>query len=191
MALLWRRLVGTTVLDDGPIGKSVHVYAHCTRGRVAGPSRLSRSKCAATPPRSTSRGCRRLPAIRRRTWIRIPCAERPNPASRARRSLADAKRHECQLSPRYAQTAEHLLLRSAIREERELPRLGLGTVDCSSEPCAFFGRRSSCHLPVAWYPSRRRPSAFRRLLAHDRQAQCALAAAWRRRLSCMCLRAAA
>src|ERR1700730_13102996 len=33
-ALLWRQLMGTTVLDAGvPIQSGLHVYAHCQRGR--------------------------------------------------------------------------------------------------------------------------------------------------------------
>jgi hypothetical protein len=36
-ALLWRRLMGTTVLDSGvPIGEGLHVYAHCLRGTPGG-----------------------------------------------------------------------------------------------------------------------------------------------------------
>jgi hypothetical protein len=36
-ALLWRRMMGTTVLDSGvPIGAGLHVYAHCQRGTSGG-----------------------------------------------------------------------------------------------------------------------------------------------------------
>ena len=36
-ALLWRRLMGTTVLDSGiPIGPGLHVYAHCMRDTPGG-----------------------------------------------------------------------------------------------------------------------------------------------------------
>jgi hypothetical protein len=36
-ALLWRRLMGTTVLDSGvPIELGLHVYAHCLRGTAGG-----------------------------------------------------------------------------------------------------------------------------------------------------------
>ncbi len=36
-ALLWRRLMGTTVLDSGvPIEQGLHVYAHCRRGMPGG-----------------------------------------------------------------------------------------------------------------------------------------------------------
>ena len=36
-ALLWRRLMGTTVLDSGvPIQEGLHVYAHCLRGTPGG-----------------------------------------------------------------------------------------------------------------------------------------------------------
>jgi hypothetical protein len=36
-ALLWRQLMGTTVLDAGPPGRSgLHVYAHCQRGTPGG-----------------------------------------------------------------------------------------------------------------------------------------------------------
>jgi hypothetical protein len=36
-ALLWRQLMGTTVLDAGvPIRSGLHVYAHCQRGRPGG-----------------------------------------------------------------------------------------------------------------------------------------------------------
>jgi hypothetical protein len=36
-ALLWRRLMGTTVLDSGvPIEQGLHVYAHCQRGTPGG-----------------------------------------------------------------------------------------------------------------------------------------------------------
>jgi heparanase 1 len=40
-ALLWRRLMGTTVLDAGlPIAAGLHVYAHCQRGTPGGVSLL-------------------------------------------------------------------------------------------------------------------------------------------------------
>ena len=32
-ALLWRRLMGTRVLDAGPLRPGLHVYAHCQRGK--------------------------------------------------------------------------------------------------------------------------------------------------------------
>ena len=35
-ALMWRRLVGTQVLDAGPITPRLHVYAHCLRGKPGG-----------------------------------------------------------------------------------------------------------------------------------------------------------
>lgn len=35
-ALLWRKLVGTQVLDAGPIKPGLHVYAHCLRGTPGG-----------------------------------------------------------------------------------------------------------------------------------------------------------
>lgn len=35
-ALIWRRLVGTQVLDAGPIRPRLHVYAHCQRGTPGG-----------------------------------------------------------------------------------------------------------------------------------------------------------
>lgn len=36
-ALLWRRLMGTVVLDSGvPIAAGLHVYAHCLRGAPGG-----------------------------------------------------------------------------------------------------------------------------------------------------------
>lgn len=35
-ALLWRKLVGTQVLDAGPIRPRLHVYAHCLRGTRGG-----------------------------------------------------------------------------------------------------------------------------------------------------------
>jgi hypothetical protein len=41
-ALLWRRLMGTTVLDAGvPIEAGLHVYAHCLRGKPGGVSLLA------------------------------------------------------------------------------------------------------------------------------------------------------
>jgi hypothetical protein len=35
-ALLWRRLMGTTVLDAGPSRSGLHLYAHCLRGHRGG-----------------------------------------------------------------------------------------------------------------------------------------------------------
>src|SRR5205823_3586949 len=35
-ALLWRRLMGPTVLDAGPSREGLHLYAHCLRGRPGG-----------------------------------------------------------------------------------------------------------------------------------------------------------
>jgi hypothetical protein len=41
-ALLWRRLMGTTVLDAGvPIEAGLHVYAHCLRGKAGGVALLA------------------------------------------------------------------------------------------------------------------------------------------------------
>lgn len=41
-ALLWRRLMGTTVLDSGvPIEPGLHVYAHCLRGIAGGVALLA------------------------------------------------------------------------------------------------------------------------------------------------------
>jgi len=41
-ALLWRRLMGTTVLDSGvPIEIGLHVYAHCQRGSAGGVTLLA------------------------------------------------------------------------------------------------------------------------------------------------------
>jgi hypothetical protein len=40
-ALIWRHLMGTTVLDAGvPIQSNLHVYAHCQRGMSGGVSLL-------------------------------------------------------------------------------------------------------------------------------------------------------
>lgn len=33
-ALLWKRLMGTTVLDTGPNSGDLHLYVHCLRGRA-------------------------------------------------------------------------------------------------------------------------------------------------------------
>jgi heparanase len=35
-ALLWRKLMGTRVLDAGPIQQGLHMYAHCQRGAAGG-----------------------------------------------------------------------------------------------------------------------------------------------------------
>jgi hypothetical protein len=35
-ALLWRRLMGSTVLNAGPLQPEVHLYAHCLRGGPGG-----------------------------------------------------------------------------------------------------------------------------------------------------------
>lgn len=35
-ALLWRKLVGTQILDAGPVRPGLHVYAHCLRGTTGG-----------------------------------------------------------------------------------------------------------------------------------------------------------
>jgi hypothetical protein len=41
-ALLWRRLMGTTVLDSGvPIELGLHIYAHCLRGTAGGVTLLA------------------------------------------------------------------------------------------------------------------------------------------------------
>jgi heparanase 1 len=49
-ALLWRRLMGTVVLDPGPVPEPrLHLYAHCQRGRPGGVAML-----AINPDRATS-----------------------------------------------------------------------------------------------------------------------------------------
>lgn len=40
-ALLWRRLMGTKILDAGPIQPGLHVYAHCQRGVSGGVTLLA------------------------------------------------------------------------------------------------------------------------------------------------------
>lgn len=40
-ALLWRRLMGTQVLDAGPIQPGLHMYAHCLRGTPGGVTLLA------------------------------------------------------------------------------------------------------------------------------------------------------
>ncbi|CAN7629653.1 hypothetical protein LJR225_004843 [Phenylobacterium sp. LjRoot225] len=40
-ALLWRRLMGTQVLDAGPIQPELHIYAHCQRGVAGGVTLLA------------------------------------------------------------------------------------------------------------------------------------------------------
>jgi hypothetical protein len=40
-ALLWRRLMGSTVLDAGPTGSRLHLYAHCLRGHPGGVTLLA------------------------------------------------------------------------------------------------------------------------------------------------------
>lgn len=35
-ALMWRKFVGTQILDAGPIQPGLHIYAHCLRGRPGG-----------------------------------------------------------------------------------------------------------------------------------------------------------
>ena len=40
--LLWRRLMGSTVLDSGvPIQEGLHIYAHCLRGTPGGVALLA------------------------------------------------------------------------------------------------------------------------------------------------------
>lgn len=41
VALLWRRLMGTNVLDAGESPAGTHLYAHCTRGRADGVTLLA------------------------------------------------------------------------------------------------------------------------------------------------------
>ncbi|MGE0258289.1 MAG: hypothetical protein AB7T18_05990 [Alphaproteobacteria bacterium] len=51
-ALLWRRLMGRTVLDSGvPIREGLHLYAHCLRGTPGGVALLAINN---SPTRSTS-----------------------------------------------------------------------------------------------------------------------------------------
>lgn len=40
-ALLWRRLMGTRILDAGPIQPGLHIYAHCQRGVSGGVTLLA------------------------------------------------------------------------------------------------------------------------------------------------------
>lgn len=40
-ALLWRRLMGSTVLDAGPLQPDLHIYAHCLRGHPRGVALLA------------------------------------------------------------------------------------------------------------------------------------------------------
>lgn len=47
-ALLWRRFIGTGVLDAGPIQPGLHIYAHCLRGASGGVTVLA-INLASTP----------------------------------------------------------------------------------------------------------------------------------------------
>jgi heparanase 1 len=40
-ALLWRKLMGSTVLDGGPLQRGLHLYAHCLRGHPGGVALLA------------------------------------------------------------------------------------------------------------------------------------------------------
>jgi len=40
-ALLWRRFMGSTVLDAGPLESQLHLYAHCWRGHPGGVTLLA------------------------------------------------------------------------------------------------------------------------------------------------------
>lgn len=40
-ALLWRRLIGTRILDAGELHDGLHLYAHCARGRAGGVTLLA------------------------------------------------------------------------------------------------------------------------------------------------------
>jgi hypothetical protein len=49
-ALLWRKLMGTTVLESGvPIGAGLHIYAHCLRGMPGGVALLAINTDKAAP----------------------------------------------------------------------------------------------------------------------------------------------
>jgi heparanase 1 len=48
-ALLWHRLMGTTVLDAGSIGADLHVYAHCSPGARGGVTFLAINTNRTTP----------------------------------------------------------------------------------------------------------------------------------------------
>jgi hypothetical protein len=51
IALLWRRLMGTTVLDAGPSREGLHLYAHCLRGKPGGVAILAINNSARAPAR--------------------------------------------------------------------------------------------------------------------------------------------
>ncbi len=62
-ALLWRRLMGTSVLDAGPpVQSGLHVYAHCARGVAGGVALL-----VINPDRTAARTLRLAAASRRYT----------------------------------------------------------------------------------------------------------------------------
>jgi hypothetical protein len=48
-ALLWRRLMGETVLDAGPLQPGLHVYAHCLRDRPGGVALVAINLDRSTP----------------------------------------------------------------------------------------------------------------------------------------------
>jgi len=50
-ALLWRRFMGTTVLDAGASAAELHVYAHCERGRRGGVTLLALNTSPTVPAR--------------------------------------------------------------------------------------------------------------------------------------------
>lgn len=50
-ALLWRRLMGQTVLDAGPSREGLHLYAHCLRGMPGGVALLAINNSRSAPSR--------------------------------------------------------------------------------------------------------------------------------------------
>lgn len=56
VALLWRRLMGTTVLDAGPSREGLHLYAHCLRGKPGGVALLAINNSRSAPSALTLNG---------------------------------------------------------------------------------------------------------------------------------------
>ena len=105
-ALLWRRLMGTTVLDAGPSRGALHLYAHCLRGHPGGvdtPGDQSQShgECIAHHCNQRRRALYVVFAGTRRD--QCP-AQRKHIGVRSRRCPPAHTRRRCSGGPRLART---------------------------------------------------------------------------------------
>ena len=141
-ALLWRRLMGSTVLDAGPSNPGVHLYAHCMAGRPGGVTLLAinTNQTACGVPRSAHPGGT-LHAVGARRWTK-------STFSSTAATCCSAPGIVCRHSSRIASRPAASSLRRPASRSWPPPALGTRVADSESWRTSHH-ETLDCALPLA------------------------------------------